>query len=500
MPHASEYHDDGIYYVSAKSLAGSGKFAIESLPATPAQTKYPPFWPAILSIAWAIEPRYPDNLPVAMLLCWLWIPLSLVAYLGWLRQAGLPPRVRLLIGVLWAVNPYILLFGTGMLSELPFTGLLLFTFLCLPRERPHWAVVAGLLAGCTFLTRTAGIGLLPAGLIYFGLRGRWKKAGLFAAGMLPAILGWGIWSVLNRATGTDAVTLYYTNYFGYYLSIFQWSEAHLYAWKNLDGMIHGLGALLLPDTSHSLLDKVLAETLAIAGLIGVVRLVKANRESVYVPYAVFAVVNVVMLILWHFPPNERLMLPLAPLWLVGVYSEMKRLVENIGKVFKKPEMSQKVAGGVIVGLLAAFFMLCAARQWELLTDGLPRFYRDHASRLERSEPAMAWIRGNLPPGALFLSENDPLLYLRTGRRGSGLEMILTTIHWYREDHAARTADHAAAPAYARRYGLEYFLLNEWDYARDMPAEEQVKLLRALRSDARLEKLFESGPTAVYRIR
>ncbi len=79
-------------------------------------------------------------------------------------------------------------------------------------------------------------------------------------------------------------------------------------------------------------------------------------------------------------------------------------------------------------------------------------------------------------------------------------MILNTIHWYREDHTARTADHAEAPAYARKHHLDYFLLNDWDYGRDMPAEEQQKLLKALRSDPRLEQLFVSGSTAVYRVR
>jgi hypothetical protein len=500
MPHASEYHDDGIYYVSAKSLAEDNTYSIDSLPRRPAQTKYPPLWPALLSIAWRLDPHYPDNLPTAMLLCWIWLPLSLFAYRSWLIKAGLSANVILLLGAAWALNPYVVLFSTAMLSEMQFTFLLLVTFLCLPRDRWYWALAAGCLGGLTFLSRTAGIALLPVGLLYFALRSQWRQAGFFAAGMLPAILGWGVWSVLNRSHGSDAVTLYYTNYFGYYLSIFQWREIHLYVWKNIDGMIHGLGALLLPDTTQSLLDKVLAESLAIAGGIGVYRLVKENRQSIYVPYAQFAVVYMAMLIIWHFPPTERLMLPLAPLWLVGVYCEMRHLAGNIAIVFRKPETSQKIAGSVIGLLLASVFVFCGVRQWELLTFGLPTFYELHFTRLQQSEPAMQWIRENLPGDARLLSDNDPLLYLRTGRQGAALEVILNTIHWYREDHAARTADHAEAPAYARRLHLDYFVLNEWDFGRDMPAEEQKRVLRALRTDARLETLFASGPTTVYRVR
>lgn len=500
MPHASEYHDDGIYYVSAKSLVEKGQYAIESLPSELPQTKYPPLWPAWLSIAWSMDPHYPENLPTAMLLCWAWLPLTLIAFVKWLRAAGFDNNVVLLLGGAWALNPYVVLFSTAMLSELQFTCLLLLSLLCLPKKLPVWAFLAGLLAGLAFLSRTAGIGLLPVGLVYFLWKEEWNKVGLFAAGMLPAAVGWLFWSRANTPAGHDAVTLYYTNYFGYYLSIFEWREAHLYAWKNLDGMLHGLGSLVLPDTTQSLLDKVLAETLAVAGLIGVYRIVRETRQPLFVMYGAFAVVYAMLLIFWHFPPTERLMLPIAPLWLAGLYMEMKRLGENIGKVFQKPELSQRIAGGVIAGLVAVLFVFCGVRQWGLLTDGLPRFYESHARRLEETEPAMQWIRDNLPMDARFLSENDPLLYLRTGRQGSGLEMILNTIHWYREDFDARTKDHAEAPAYARKFRLDYFLLNDWDYGRDMASEEQEKVIRALKADGRMEAVFTSGPTTVYRIR
>jgi hypothetical protein len=173
MPHASEYHDDGIYYVSAKSLAEADTFAIESLPKSPAQTKYPPLWPAVLSIAWRISPHYPDNLPIAMFLCWIWLPLSLLAYRQWLTKAAVSENVVLLLGAMWALNPYTVLFSTAMLSEMQFTFLLLVSLLCLSKEKLSWALVAGVLAGLTFLSRTAGIALLPVALLYFGLRWRW---------------------------------------------------------------------------------------------------------------------------------------------------------------------------------------------------------------------------------------------------------------------------------------------------------------------------------------
>ena len=79
-------------------------------------------------------------------------------------------------------------------------------------------------------------------------------------------------------------------------------------------------------------------------------------------------------------------------------------------------------------------------------------------------------------------------------------MFPPTIHWYRDDHAARTAEYADAANFGRTQKLDYLLLNDWDWARDMRAEDHAKLIGALRKDPRLERIYSSGPTAVYRIR
>ena len=241
-----------------------------------------------------------------------------------------------------------------------------------------------------------------------------------------------------------------------------------------------------------------AETLGVAGMIGLWRLWKENRTGPLVPYVLFSIVYAVILVIWPFPPTERLVLPVVPLWLTGLYTELRRLGGNIFAVFRKPETSQKVAGGVITACLAGLLVYCGWRQFELMTQGLPHFYEQHAERLVKSEPVMAWIRANLPADAKILAEVDPLVYLRTGRRGAGV--FQNTIHWYRENHGERTEGYLRGPEYAREQGIGYLLLNEWDYSRDMPAEEQARMLRGLRNDSRLELLFASGPSAIYRVR
>jgi hypothetical protein len=216
-------------------------------------------------------------------------------------------------------------------------------------------------------------------------------------------------------------------------------------------------------------------------------------------YAGFAVFFALLLAVWNFPPTERLVLPIAPLWLAGLLTEMKHLAANIAAVFGKPDRGQKFAGALVAVVLSSAFLYCGARQSQLISAGLPKFFQDHVERLQQSEPAMAWIRQNLPSGATFLCENDPLLFLRTGRRGAGL-VFLPTIHWYRNDQDARTAGFASAARFATERNLGYFLLNDWDYSRDMPSGQHAKLIRTLKQEPRFELLFRDGPTSVYRLR
>lgn len=274
MPGAGYYHDDGLYYAGAQALAQTGEYKILSLPEQPYQTKYPPLWPLVLSLAWRVEPRYPENLPWAMVLVWMWLPVTAWAYRAWLERAGSAESDRWLLPVLWGCNPYVILFSTTLLSEMPFTGLLLAALLLLRRGEARWAAAAGAVAGLAFLTRSAGMALLPAVVGWLVWRREYRRAGAFAAVLVPMAAGWFWWAGVHRAAGSDELTLYYTNYFGYHMRVFAWEEIHRYVWRNVDGVVSGLGSLLLPATTASIMEKVLAVTLGVAGVSGVVRRVR----------------------------------------------------------------------------------------------------------------------------------------------------------------------------------------------------------------------------------
>src|ERR1700722_6736819 len=129
MPQFSSLHDDGVLFVTAKSVS-EGSFRLESLPEQPSQTKFPPLYPAYLSLIWKMNPNFPDNLPLATALSWLTLVGLLLVSVVYYR--GNPLGVWLCGGLL-AVNPYLILFGCTMFSEVFFTALVLATLLAIVR-------------------------------------------------------------------------------------------------------------------------------------------------------------------------------------------------------------------------------------------------------------------------------------------------------------------------------------------------------------------------------
>ena len=54
------WDDDGIYVSTARALAERHEYRLINLPTEPYQTKYPPLYPALLSLAWPAGALYPD--------------------------------------------------------------------------------------------------------------------------------------------------------------------------------------------------------------------------------------------------------------------------------------------------------------------------------------------------------------------------------------------------------------------------------------------------------
>src|SRR5689334_17105924 len=347
MPHLGHFHDDSIYLVSAKSLAEGHGYRILSLPAEPFQTKYPPLWPLILAAIWKIAPDFPENLKWEMALTWLMLPLFVGLAWRWFWAAGLGFRTRVALCAVLALNPWMAFLSTTVMSDLVFSALLLAALLATRQaSRNAWvAPAAGILAAAAYLVKAAALPFLIGGPLWLALRRKFRAAAILFCAMLPAVVWWMLWARQHRSHARDIVSLYYTDYLGYQIYNVCWRDLPLVMWKNLDAIFSSVGGLLIFDLGNTPAGVHLARLLAIGAIIGTVRFA---RQRGMTPYHWFAAGYTAILLVWHFQPNERFLLPLYPLLLAGIATELGHLARVIRKTWPR-SMANRVVGVAMAG-------------------------------------------------------------------------------------------------------------------------------------------------------
>ena len=500
LPGFGDLHDDSLYYVSAKSLAEGNGYRVESLPGQPSQTKYPPLYPLLLSIAWRVNSNFPQNLPIAAWISWLAFPAIMIQLLWLFPRLGFTGwRVWLLIALV-ALNPYMMVFSSTLVSELLFTALMIAAMLLTERAadddpRGDVAGLSGAVAGLSYLTRSAGIVFLLAGPVYLWMRGKRRSAILCAGAMLPFVLGWTIWTRLHQVSTSDPTLIYYTDYFRYELYSVSLRDLPVFLWRNVDGLLLGLGSLALPNIFGSFAFKTVAQVIAVAMIAGVVRMVRRGQGRLY---ALFAAGSCAQLLVWHFPPNERFVLPLFPLALAGLLTEIEHVYGMLRAGLRHNDAGQRVvaAGMLLAGasiLIGAIGLQVYVGQ-ALLPDQERALRESNKSRIAIYD----WIREKLPHDALLLSGEDALVFLNTGRHA--MRRTLPPPYWYREDHARIVDWMSNVGPFSSEHGLTYFAFSGVDFREGIGSDDREAIEKAIRSSPDLSPLYQTETAAVYRLK
>jgi hypothetical protein len=208
-PAAGLIHDDGIYMATAKAMAEGAGYVLPSLPGSPVQTKFPSLFPLLLSLAWRLNPRFPDNVPLLKI-----IPVAgvfLTVFLTWLiaRRLSFSRWNAWLIALFVAALPSSLFFSSLVMAESLYAALASLAVLLLLRAEADgsWRSVA-LAAAATiaaYYTRTAAIALILGGGLALASMRRWAHCGIFLALCFGlAVLPWQAWQAQQPpAPGRD---------------------------------------------------------------------------------------------------------------------------------------------------------------------------------------------------------------------------------------------------------------------------------------------------------
>lgn len=495
LPHLGQMHDDAIYLVTAKSLAETGEYRLSSLPGAPHQSKYPPLYPWLLSFVWKAHTGFPENLPTLAL--WNWSAVPGLAFLTWMLFArpGFDRNHSWLLAVAVALTPFVALMGTYLLSDLLFVCLLFATLIAVERvSSVRGAVLAGLIAGLAHLTRTAAIPLLATVPLGFILQRRYKLAAAFFAAMLPAVLLWGRWSAARIPEGTDVVSLYYLNYTGFYFYDLRWKDLPLFVWKNLDALALSFKDLLMFDIGEDFWIAQLARLLTIGAVAGIIRSV---RRSGVTHYHLYAAAFTAMMLVWHYSPTGRLILPIYPLLLAGLSVEIVHLAIMLKRAFQEKPAGERV---IAAGLLAGLAMLGGFVIWRgygNFTDLFPRAIAAERAQLTAARDAYAWIATNVRDGLVF-SYRDPVIYLYSGAQGVSQPKV--TKPYYREDRVGVLRPFQEWPSFAREQKLTYFLLTANDLIGALPPAEAERIRKTVLEGPAFEKAYSSPGVTIYRVR
>jgi len=418
-PAVGTYHDDGIYLVTAKALAEGEGYRILSLPGELLQTKYPILFPAVLSAAWKMYPKFPENalflktIPFLSAILWLWLSYRMI------REETGARGVALGIVLLTAASSWVVYFSTTFMSETFFAFLVAWALIRLKRlevlvdqdatGKIGWSplLFSTVLVAAAFLTRTIGVSLVAAGAVALFLKQKYVPGVLFLFGCAVLIAPWLLWQTVYGGS-IRAIDSYYSlsnyNSWNILFNFTMEQKIHVF-FINLRRIIFSPMSLLsLNYNSVGLFFSIVIMLLTCSGFI---RNARRNIGSLHL----FILFYIGITILWAWPP-ERFLLPMMPFLLLFAYKDLSRICNRVYKQGNAPAYISLVLA-VFLGVQMIGGLLSSTR------ETLKRHTVSFPSGQDDWRPIrelLDWARQNTPEDSVLLGNLDPVYYLYTGRK------------------------------------------------------------------------------------
>ena len=442
--------DDAWYIMLGKALAQGDGYRLINSPVPDILPMYPPGFPALLSLAFRVNPSFPHNL-------WLLKSISIAAMLGagllsylYLhRDRRLPRHLAACVSIAITTTPALVFLATStVMSECVFTLVQLGAVVVAHRaidasEKNAWRLTlsAALLAAVAVLIRSAGVSVLVAIGVGLLKERRWARATGFAMIAVVCLLPWSLYVGAHAPTPAQQAAHRGSILYGY--SDQFWMRR---AGASLSGRIT---AADLPERVATNLVDVFAR--GVGGLV-VPTLLRGAEESGEEVFALGGRVGIMLVGFGSAPANLAISLVLSAIALFGYLRTIRERV-TVAEVLVPLSLAITILWPwwtfrfVIPLTPFLFFYFIQGLRWSptfpaarvvlLSVIGLNLY--DHAGyTIRASSPesgvdwlmrsgqvnsTLDWMGSHLEKQAVVATTNPPLVYLRTGHRTIMLDSL-----------------------------------------------------------------------------
>ncbi len=487
------YHDDSLYLSSARALATGEGYVIPSIPGEPAQTKYPIFYPWLLSLLWRVWPTFPDNLYGAFWLSALAACAFLLGSFTLLRQLGAGEKTALALTAVVAFHPSTLGLGGALLSDIVFMALATWSLVLAGAAlsngstsggtyRKQW-LLATVLVAAAVMTRSLGIAV-GAGMVVAAVGRRSFRTMTVVALVCGVAFSAGVfwpWQQhgqfdlsAEEASGYEQTVLFYTSYLGFWkLCVPDWPTFVAMVSFNLGELLTQPAALcfLLPVNAFSpMVLRLIAIAVSFVILKGVVR---QARSHGWHPVHFAAAATMPIILLWNYTLVGRFLTPFLPLLLLGTWREIRWVMGTGVQVIRSssPRLDRMVAGAMLASA-AGLLVYSASQLLWLNPAGASQGRRDRKILATAKQEAYRWVRNRTEPEDRFIAYEDVSLFLYTGRQGLR-PMAFSTAAFYRQSKEIIDRDLDRLAETARELGARYWIAASDDF--DLETVEEMAL-------------------------
>jgi hypothetical protein len=368
-------HDDAAYLVTARAIAAGHGYSIDSLPNPVSQTRFPPFFPAVLALFTLVSQQawWLKLLPLACSVGWLLLTRKL------LLKMGASENDALLLVWFTAASPTVIFLSTNLMAQPLFALLMTAALLTLLDDR---ALLAGFLAGLATLTSSAGVALIAACILTLVVRQRLRSAVIFTLTAMLMVAPWFGWALAHAGNTYLASNIF---------TALAASDKLVVLGRNLVALIASPFSLLGGP----------------GGTVTVTTTILAVAWSLFVRRQLlpdlFIALYCVMLLCWTWPP-ERFVAPVLPLILWIVW-----------RVLRLMELPEALAALVVIVAMVPLWANVSRIPGTMASGTFP-VAGPPADSWGEMQKLFVYIRGNTAPDSVLLANLDGAFYLNTGRK------------------------------------------------------------------------------------